>query len=304
MIVARTRTELAAARTGLPDPVGAVFTMGGLHDGHTALLRAARRECASVVATLFVNPSQFESEQDAVTYPRDEAADLRRFAAEAVDVAFAPPVHEVYAPGSATQVDVGRLGKMLEGASRPGHFDGVAAVVALLLDLTRPGRTYLGQKDWQQTRVVRQVVDDLALGVELRVVGTVRDDDGLALGTRNVRLSVEGRRAALVLHRALVAGAGSWQRGERAADLLERTMRRELDAEPGVTVDYAVARHPLTLGGLDPETDSVALLVAAWVAGVRLIDNFVLGDGLVDIDPAPLLAVAAPETGIGPPTPA
>ena len=285
MIVARTRAELAAARAGLPEPVGAVFTMGGLHDGHTALLRAARRECASVVATLFVNPTQFESEQDAATYPRDEAADLRRFAAEAVDVAFAPPVHEVYAPGSAAQVGAGRLGRMLEGASRPGHFDGVAAVVARLLDLTRPERTYLGQKDWQQTRVIRQVVKDLALAVDVRVVGTVRDDAGLALGTRNVRLSIEGREAARVIHRALAAGADAWRRGERRADRLERTMRRELEAEPCVTVDYAVARNPLTLDDLSPQAKTGALLVAAWIEGVRLIDNFVLGDGLVDIDP-------------------
>ena len=161
MIVARTRAELAAARARLPDPVGAVLTMGGLHDGHSALLRAARRECASVVATLFVNPTQFESEQDAASYPGDEAADLHRFAAEAVDVVFVPPVHEVYAPGGAAQVGAGRLGTVLEGASRPGHFDGVATVVALLLDLTRPARSYFGQKDWQQTRVVRQVVEDL-----------------------------------------------------------------------------------------------------------------------------------------------
>ncbi|MCY3784682.1 MAG: pantoate--beta-alanine ligase [Chloroflexi bacterium] len=303
MIVARTRAELAAARVGLPDRVGAVLTMGGLHDGHSALLRAARRECASVVATLFVNPSQFESEHDAAAYPRDEAADLRRFAAEAVDVAFVPPVHEIYAPGSATQVGAGRLGTVLEGASRPGHFNGVATVVALLLDLTRPARSYFGQKDWQQTCVIRQVVDGLALDVELRVVGTVRDDEGLALGTRNGRLSVEGRRAALVLHRALTAGARAWRGGERAADRVERTMRRELDTEPGASVDYAVARDPHTLNALHPNASSVALLVAAWVEGVRLIDNLVLGDGLVDIDPAPLLADAAAATGGGPPPP-
>lgn len=299
MIVARTRAELAAARAGLPDPVGAVFTMGGLHDGHTALLRAARRECASVVATLFVNPTQFESERDATTYPRDEAADLHRFDAEAVDVAFAPPVHEVYAPGSAAQVGAGRLGHMLEGASRPGHFDGVATVVARLLELTRPACSYFGQKDWQQTRVVRQVVDDLALGVAVRVVGTVRDGQGLALGTRNVRLSDAGREAARVIHRALSAGADAWRRGERQANRLERTMRRELANEPEVTVDYAVARDPLSLDTLNPETAAVALLVAVWVEDVRLIDNLVLGEGLVDIDPAPLLAGPSSATGGG-----
>ncbi|MCY3914142.1 MAG: pantoate--beta-alanine ligase [Chloroflexi bacterium] len=304
MIVARTRAELAAARAQLPDPVGAVFTMGGLHDGHTALLRAARRECASVVGTLFVNPIQFEIEQDAATYPGDEAADLRRFEAEGADVVFVPPAHEIYGPEFATQVCVPTLSGVLEGASRPGHFDGVATVVVLLLNLTRPERTYLGQKDWQQTRVIRQVVQDLALGVAVRVVGTVRSDDGLALGTRNVRLSVEGREAARAIHRALAAGAGAWRRGERGADRLERTMRRKLEAEPGVTVDYAVARNPFTLEELSPQAGAAVLLVAAWVDGVRLIDNFVLGDGLVDIDPAPLLADAAAETGSGPPTPA
>jgi len=297
MIVARTRAELAAARARLPDPVGAVFTMGGLHDGHTALLRAARRECASVVGTLFVNPIQFELEQDAATYPGDEAADLRRFETEGADVVFAPPAHEIYGPGFATQVGVPALSSVLEGASRPGHFDGVATVVAVLLNLTRPERTYLGQKDWQQTRVIRQVVEDLALGVAVRVVRTVRDDSGLALGTRNVRLTDEGREAAGVIFRALTAGADAWQRGERRADRLERTMRRELKTEPGVSVDYAVAREPHALDALDQQASAVALLVAAWVEGVRLIDNLVLGDGLVDVEPEPLPAVAAPESG-------
>ena len=281
----------------MPALVGAVLTMGGLHDGHTALLRAARRECAAVVATLFVNPSQFETGQDAATYPHDEAADLQRFAAESVDVAFVPPAHEVYAPGFATQVRAPRLSAVLEGASRPGHFDGVATVVTLLLNLTRPARSYFGQKDWQQTRVVRQVVDDLALGVDLRVVGTVRDAAGLALGTRNVRLTVEGHRAARVLYRALTAGASAWGRGERRTERLEQAMRRELNAEPRVRVDYAAARHPLTLEALEPQVDAVALLVAAWVDGVRLIDNLVLGDGLIDIDPTPLLAFDAAGTG-------
>ena len=263
--------------------------MGGLHDGHSALLRAARHECAAVIATLFVNPSQFETVQDAVTYPHDEAADLRRFADEGVDLAFVPPAQDIYPPGFATQVCAPRLSAVLEGASRPGHFDGVATVVTLLLNLTRPARSYFGQKDWQQTRVVRQVVDDLTLGVDLRVVGTVRDASGLALGTRNVRLTAEGRRAAQALYRALTVGAGAWRQGERQAEHLEQAMRRELEAEPGVSADYAVARHPLTLGDLDPAARGVALLVAAWVEGVRLIDNLVLGDGLVDIDPAPLL---------------
>ena len=189
------------------------------------------------------------------------------------------------------------LSDVLEGASRPGHFDGVATVVAVLLNLTRPERTYLGQKDWQQTRVIRQVVQDLALGVTVRVVRTVRDDAGLALGTRNVRLSDEGRQAALVIYRALTAGADAWQRGERRADRLERAMRRELKTEPGVSVDYAVARDPHALDALDQQASAVALLVAAWVEGVRLIDNLVLGDGLVDVDPEPMLAGAAPETG-------
>ncbi|MCY4113888.1 MAG: pantoate--beta-alanine ligase [Chloroflexi bacterium] len=303
MIVARTRAELAAARAGLPAPVGAVFTMGGLHDGHSALLRAARRECASVVGTLFVNPIQFEIEQDAATYPGDEAADLRRFETEGADVVFVPPAHEIYGPAFATQVCVPTLGSMLEGASRPGHFDGVATVVAVLLNLTRPERTYLGQKDWQQTRVIRQVVQDLALGVKLRVVGTVREEAGLALGTRNLRLSDEGRKVARVIHRALAAGAGAWRRGERGADRLEGAMRRKLEAEPGVTFDYAVARDPLTLEELTPQAGAAVLLVAVWVDGVRLIDNFVLGDGLIDIDPAPLLADAAAATGGGQPPP-
>lgn len=290
---------MAMARAGLGEPVGVVPTMGGLHAGHVALLRAARRECASVIATLFVNPTQFASHEVADAYPHDEDADFRLFRTEGVDVAFAPIEQSVYPSGFATRVGVPDLGGQLEGASRPGHFEGVATVVTILFNLTRPAHAYFGQKDWQQARVVKQLVGDLGLGFDIRIIGTVRDSQGLALGTRNTMLSAPGLEAARVLWRALAAGADAWGAGERHAEVLERLMRRELEAEPGAGIDYAAARDPLTLSSIATDASAVALLVAADIEGVRLIDNVVLGEGLIDVDPADLLSDEGDAAALG-----
>lgn len=282
MIVARTRTSLHEARAALPGPVGVVPTMGALHQGHLALLHAARRRERSVVATLFVNQTQFNDPSDYAAYPRDEAADLAGFEASGVDLVFAPSVEEMYPEGFGTRVDPGPIGADLEGARRPGHFAGVVTVVAKLFNLTRPTRAYLGQKDWQQTRVIDRMVKDLNLPVDLIVVPTVRDPDGLALSSRNVRLSPEQRRAALSLWRGLSLARDAWDDDERSPTALADVLRSSVRAEPLATLGYAEVRHALTLEPVAEADPPVVLAVAAEIGGVGLIDNVVLGDGLLD----------------------
>ena len=190
--------------------------MGALHQGHLALLRAAGRRDRSVVATLFVNRTQFNDPSDYAAYPRDEAADLAAFKACGVDLVFAPSVEEMYPQGFGTRIDPGPIGADLEGARRPGHFAGVATVVAKLFSLTQPTRAYFGQKDWQQTRVIDRMVRDLNLPTDLVIVPTVRDPDGLALSSRNVRLSAEHRKAAVSLWRGLSRARDEWDDDERS----------------------------------------------------------------------------------------
>jgi pantoate--beta-alanine ligase len=259
--IVRTSAELRAAlAAAAPGTVGLVPTMGAFHDGHLALLGAARSECDLVVASLFVNPAQFEDDGDLAAYPRDEARDERLAREAGVDVLFAPPVEQMYPPGFQTWVEVEELGRGLEGEARPGHFRGVATVCLKLFLLVRPGRAYFGQKDAQQVAVVRRLVRDLELGVEIRVVPTVRDPDGLALSSRNVRLSPEERRRALALPRALAAGAEAHRTGGDPV----AAARASLD---GLAPDYVSV---LELGG------ATVLAAAARVGPVRLIDNVLL----------------------------
>ena len=283
VIVTRSRIALAAARRELAGAVGLVATMGVLHPGHLALLRAARRECDAVIATLFVNPTQFAPDEDFRSYPRDEAADLAAFDVAGADLVFAPPAAEVYPEGFATVVDPGSLGTILEGASRPGHFAGVATVVAKLLNLTGPDRAYFGQKDWQQTRVVRWVAADLDLPVRIVVVATERDDDGLAWSSRNVELDAAARPAAACLSSALCTASSAWDEGERDVAALERLLAAPIESEPLAGLDYAVVRHAETIEPIASASAPIAFLVAARVGGVRLIDNEVRGAGLVDV---------------------
>lgn len=282
MIVARTRTSLHEARAALPAPVGVVPTMGALHEGHLALLRAARRRERSVIATLFVNRTQFNDQSDYAAYPRDEAADLAAFEAGGVDLVFAPAVEEMYPEGFGTRIDPGPIGADLEGARRPGHFAGVATVVAKLFNLTRPTRAYLGQKDWQQTRVIDRMVQDLDLPVDLVIVPTVRDPDGLALSSRNVRLTPDQRRAALSLWRGLSLAHDAWGDDERSPQALADLVSATVQAEPLATLGYAEVRHALTLEPVAAADPPLVLAVAAEIGGVGLIDNVVLGDGLLD----------------------
>jgi pantoate--beta-alanine ligase len=224
--------------------------MGSLHGGHLSLLRAAREECDTVVMSLFVNPAQFTAESDLRDYPRDEARDLELAEDAGVDVVFAPSPEEIYPPGFQTWVEVTELGSMLEGEHRPGHFRGVATVVLKLFSIVRPTHAYFGQKDAQQAEVVRRMIRDLALEVELRVLPTVRDPDGLALSSRNALLTTEQRRRALALPRALAT------RDPAAA-------RAMLADSNGVVVDY------VELADFDPPV----LAGAIRVGSTRLIDN-------------------------------
>jgi pantoate--beta-alanine ligase len=241
MRIARSAEELQ-----LEGEIGLVPTMGAFHDGHLALLRAARAENEAVVASLFVNPAQFAPSEDLERYPRDEERDARLAQEAGVDVLFVPRVEEIYPPGFQTWVEVEQLGSVLEGEHRPGHFRGVATVCLKLFNFVRPRRAYFGQKDAQQVAVVRRMVRDLAVPVEIRVVPTVRDEDGLALSSRNAYLSPEERERALALPRALAA------RDRSLLDGIEVDYFEEADFEPRV------------------------LAAAVRVGGSRLIDNVVL----------------------------
>ncbi len=276
--VLRTRAELRAALGAVPRPVGLVPTMGWLHDGHRSLIQRARSDNPTVVATIFVNPRQFNQPEDFTKYPRNEARDLAVCADEGVDLVWAPPVDEVYVPGFDTTVAVGAIASPLEGRARPGHFDGVATVVAILFGLIGAEHAYFGQKDAQQVMVIRRMARDLALPTEVIACPTVREPDGLALSSRNVHLSPAERAAAPVLRRALLAAGAEWRAGERSAEVLRRTMRATLAAEPLAGPEYVSVADALTLRELD-ELDGPALLsLAVRFGSTRLIDNELLDE--------------------------
>ena len=275
-IVLRTRAELRAALAELPRPVGLVPTMGWLHDGHRALMERARADDATTVVTIFVNPRQFNEASDYQRYPRNEARDLQACIDAGVDLVWAPPVEEVYPPGFDTLVSVGAVAEPLEGAARPGHFDGVATVVAILFALVGAEHAYFGQKDAQQVMVIRQMARDLALPTEVIACPTVREPDGLALSSRNVHLSPAERAAAPVIHRALLAARERWAGGERSADVLRGAMRAVLAEEPLAEVEYVSCADALTLRELDRVEGTALLSTAVRFGATRLIDNELL----------------------------
>jgi len=277
MKVMRTRAELRDALAAAPRPVGLVPTMGWLHDGHRALMRRAREESATSVVTIFVNPRQFNVAADFTRYPRSEERDLEICAAEGVDLVFAPGVDEVYPPGFDTVVTVGAVAQPLEGAARPGHFDGVATVVAILFSVVGAERAYFGQKDAQQVMVIRQMARDLAIGTEVIACPTVREPDGLALSSRNVHLTPDERRAAPVLRRALLAARTAWEGGERSGDALRAAMRAELDREPLAAVEYVSIADGSTLEELETVGGPALASLAVRFGSTRLIDNEPLG---------------------------
>ncbi|WP_432833950.1 pantoate--beta-alanine ligase [Dactylosporangium sp. CA-092794] len=263
MKVVATRPELRAGRAGLTGDVAVVMTMGALHAGHAALLRRARAEAGSLLLTVFVNPLQFGPAEDLDRYPRTLEADLELARAEGVDLVFAPSREVMYPGGDpAVRVDPGPLGSVLEGASRPGFFHGVLTVVNKLFQLTRPDLAYFGEKDYQQLGLIRAMVRDFDLPIDVRGVPTVREPDGLARSSRNRYLAPAEREAALVLHRALRAAA---EAGSVEAGLAEYAL------VPEVKLDYLVLTDPML--GPAPEHGPARLLTAAWVGGTRLIDN-------------------------------
>ena len=251
--------------------IGVVPTMGALHEGHLSLVRAAQGECDRVIVTLFVNPRQFNNPEDFAKYPRTEDADAAILAPLAVDALFVPDAAEVYPPGHATVVSVGGIGTLLEGAHRPGHFDGVATVVALLLNLTRADRAYFAEKDWQQLQVVRQMVADLRMPVRIVACPSVRAEDGVALSSRNQRLSPDARRRAAAIPQALTAAARAIEGGAAPEPVLEDARATLRDAGLG-PLDYLELRDALSLAEPRPGHEA-RLLVAVWLDGVRLIDN-------------------------------
>jgi len=256
--------------------IGLVPTMGALHAGHLALIRAARLSCDAVVVSLFVNPAQFGPKEDFSRYPRKPRADTLLCVKEGVDVLFAPPVGEIYPDGFQASVSVPKLARRWEGALRPGHFEGVATVVTKLLTLVRPTAAFFGQKDFQQAALIRRLVEDLNLGARVIVYPTVREADGLALSSRNVYLTPAQRRAAPVLFQALKAGRAAIRNGVLSGTKIKQIMRTALSAEPMVRLDYLAACDPDTLEPFTRIRERTVLLGAVRIGGIRLIDNLLV----------------------------
>ncbi|MCO5245158.1 MAG: pantoate--beta-alanine ligase [Anaerolineae bacterium] len=271
-----TLDELWAERANLAGPVGLVPTMGFLHEGHLSLVRQAREECASVVVSIFVNPTQFGPSEDLATYPRDTDRDLALLQAAGTDLVWTPTVEVMYPPGFQTYVEVEGVSAGLEGERRPGHFRGVATVVAKLLAAIQPQRAYFGQKDAQQTVVIRQMSRDLSFPVDVVICPTVREPDGLAMSSRNAYLHGDERAAATVLYRALTAASTAFKAGSRDAETLRQIMAATIDAEPLARRQYVSCADPLTLHELEGPVDSALLSMAVFVGRTRLIDNLML----------------------------
>jgi pantoate--beta-alanine ligase len=279
MNVARTRAELADARQAMRGRTAVVMTMGALHDGHRALMRLARAAADHVIVTIFVNPLQFGPNEDLDKYPRTFDADVEKCEAEQVDLVFAPTPDVIYPDEARVRVSAGAMGDVLEGRTRPGHFDGVLTVVAKLLHLTDPHVAFFGQKDAQQLALIRRMVRDLDFDVEVVGVPTVREPDGLALSSRNVYLSPDERDAALALSRALRAGQAA---AHQAPEAVRKAATAVLVEEKRLRLDYLALVDPDTLEDLDRSHEEALLAVAAWSGSTRLIDNVTIPVG----DPA------------------
>lgn len=254
------------------ETIGVVPTMGALHDGHLSLARRARAECDRVITTIFVNPKQFNNPEDLKKYPRSEEADEALLATVPVDMIFAPTVDEVYPDGFITTVSMAGVAQPLEGHMRPGHFDGVATVVTKLFGMTLADKGYFGQKDWQQLQVVLRLVRDLNVPVEVVGCETIREEDGLAMSSRNVRLTAAGRAKAKVLYAAITAAASDIRAGH-ADRMAIREAAETLRAAGFERVEYIELRDAETLMPSDDPRRLRRMLAAAWIDGVRLIDN-------------------------------
>ena len=278
MRVLSTIESFGQARGQLRGALGLVPTMGYLHEGHLALVRRARAESDNLAVSIFVNPSQFGPSEDFYTYPRDMERDLALLATEGADLVFAPSAEDMYPPGFDTWVEVGDLAKRLEGKHRPGHFRGVATVVAKLFNIVRPNRAYFGQKDGQQLAIIRRLVADLNMGIDIVAVPTVRETDGLALSSRNMYLTPEQRRAAPVIYRALCRAQRLWGDGERSGERLRREVRHILQQEPLIGgIDYVSVADASSLQELDTIQQPAMVSLAVHMGKARLIDNILLG---------------------------
>jgi pantoate--beta-alanine ligase len=263
--------------------IGLVPTMGALHEGHLSLVREARRMCDVVVVSVFVNPAQFGPSEDYEHYPRDLTKDTALLTDYNVDYIFAPSIEEMYPKDFTTYVNVSGLSKPLEGETRPGHFRGVATVVAILLNTVRPDFAFFGQKDAQQAVIIKRMVRDLAFDTEIVVLPTVREDSGLAISSRNMYLSPEEQQSASVIHRGLLKAKEVFKKGERHAGKLEEIVRTTIETEPRVRVDYVSVVDAETLEKLDKLDERTMLIaVAAYVGKTRLIDNTLLNKAKKD----------------------
>jgi pantoate--beta-alanine ligase len=276
MNVVVTLDEIRLARSKLVKPIGFVPTMGFLHEGHISLIQQASQECASVVVSIFVNPTQFGPHEDLEKYPRDLQRDLDMLNSADVDVVWTPTSEVMYPTGYQTWVSVEDITKPLEGAMRPGHFRGVATVVAKLFNAVQPQRAYFGQKDAQQAVVIRQMSRDLNFPIEIVVCPTMREPDGLAMSSRNVYLSPEERESSLVVSRSLFQAQAAFDAGEHDAGRLKSLVLDTLASEPLVKVQYVSCAHPDTLQELEGQVDRAVLSLAVTIGKTRLIDNVLL----------------------------
>ena len=258
--------------------VGVVPTMGALHEGHLSLVRAATHECDKVVATIFVNPTQFGPSEDFARYPRELSRDSELLATVGCDVVFSPTTDGMYPDKFSTSIDVGSVAEPWEGASRPTHFAGVATVVCKLLNIVPADFAYFGQKDYQQTVVVRQMVRDLNVATTIRVCPTIREDDGLAMSSRNAYLSPDERQAALVLSQSLFAARQQIEQGEASADVIRTTIQQRFAAEPLAQLDYVAILRDGTVESIENIDGPAVIALAARVGKTRLIDNMRIDD--------------------------
>jgi pantoate--beta-alanine ligase len=271
----------ARATAAKPATLGLVPTMGALHEGHLSLIRAAKEQCNIVVATIFVNPTQFGPNEDFSRYPRTFASDCALLEAEGVDILFAPTVEEIYPTGtSRTFIEVPGISDRLDGLSRPGHFRGVATVVAKLFNIVSPDYAYFGQKDAAQVAVLRAMVQDLNFPVNLIVCPTVRDADGLALSSRNQYLSPEERTQALALSRSLVTATTQATKGLHNAAQLKSAISQDLQSTPALKIDYVEIVDPTTLEPIADLQTGALIAIAAWIGKTRLIDNALIASSM------------------------
>jgi len=276
MNVVVTLDELRLALSKLKESVGLVPTMGFLHAGHLSLVKQAHLEVASVVVSIFVNPAQFGPHEDLENYPRDLKRDLHLLESAQVDLVWTPTNEVIYPAGYQTWIDVGEVSKLLEGGMRPGHFRGVATVVAKLFNAVQPQRAYFGQKDAQQAVVIRQMSKDLDFPVEIVVCPITREPDGLAMSSRNVYLSTQERQAAVVLSHALFQAKVAFEKGARDSNHLRKLVQEILETEPLVMLQYVSCADPDTLQEIDGEIDRALLSLAVSIGKTRLIDNILL----------------------------